>query len=1092
MIRRSARLCLEFCIGFAAIVGLVAVLFVWRLAEEPLPIDFAKRYIEAGFFNEETGTRLEADHLYLQWDENAGELEVSAQKVRAYDASDRLIAAIPAVDVRLAWSALLAGVIAPQSIQIDGARLRLERTADGELRFTDSPVQQTGAEQDGEATGALPMFSAFSIRGLLGELMLAPDPQRPLTYLDSVQVTDGRVRLIDKSLGRVLDAEDTRIDLQRLSNGLRANLSLSPVLAGKRPRVSAAVHYEPDIERFEAEFAVENLLISDLAPLDESLSDLAGVEIPMTAEGRIDLDPDGRIQHARLGFDGKPGQAYLPEFFEEALPVSLLSGFVIFDAGSRRLTVNPLRLSFGTQDAAGPAFTASANVELRDEGLEVAAEVKGANVQAESLATYWPLNVAQSGRAWVVENITAGSGDDLTVSARFAMGTDGTTTIHDIDGGFAFEGLEIHYLRPVPPITEVTGRASLLPSGIRFDVESAKRGELTVTGAVVEMPDLGQEEEVVDIAFQAKGPLAAALDELDHPRLDLISRFGISHSGATGAVSADVKMTFPMIEDLPEERLVVSARADITDGGLGEFVMSQPLSDGQLVLEVTNKEMSLSGDAQLGGVPLSLTWQESFSDTVEPQATLKASIPRMDGPARQRFGFDAYPYLSGPLALELEASRQQSGTMAIDFAADLATASLELPEMRWKKDAGVPGQAIGRVLLQNEKLERVEDIELQAGDLRLSAAMDLTQEGELERLDFASLAFGQQSFTGLLVEPVNGGYRASVQSGTIDLSPWLAGRAADDDVVATRVETPERAAEPPVDIEVTAPGLARVYFAQDRYLSDVSLRLVRKRGAWLMAKLSGRVDPRFALTGNTPSRDAEAPRETEFSLDWGPVPDHANDYRLDVRTSDLGAFLRAIDLYDDIEGGEFQVDGRSAGPFPEHPVELTVEGGSYRLVRAPIMARVLGAASLTGLGNLLSGDGIDFNQLKGEATYHELQFQRIEARTHGSALGITTKGKLDLDQDTLALVGEIVPAYTLNNAVSGIPLIGNLLTGGEGGGIIAFTYSVEGAINDPSVGVNPLSALTPGFLRNIFLSDPNASDQSAAKPQAEEDKGPDR
>ncbi len=1093
MIRRSARLCLEFFIGFAAIVGLFAVLFVWRLSEEPLPIDFVKPYIEAGFFNEETGTRLEAEHLYLQWDQNVGELEVSARSVRAYDASERLIAALPSVDVRLAWSALLAGVIAPQSIEIDGARLRLERTADGQLRFTDSPTEQTGAGQNGESAGAPPMFSAFSIRGLLGELMRAPDPQRPLSYLESVQVTDGRVRLVDMSLGRVIDAEDTRIDLERSPNGLRANLSLSPVLAGKRPTVSAAVHYEPSIEKLEAKFAIENLLISDLASLDNSLADLAGVEIPVTAEGQIDLDLDGRLKHARLGFDGKPGQAFLPKLFEQALPVSLLSGFVIFDAPSRRLTVNPLRLSFGTKDSAGPALTASANVELREQGVEVAAELKGANVQAESLATYWPLGVAESGRDWVSENITAGSAGDLTLSTRFAIGSDGTMTIHDIDGGFAFEGLEIHYLRPIPPITQATGRASLLPKGLRFDVESARRGELAVTGAVIEMPDLTQEEEIIDIAFQARGPVAAALDELDHPRLDLISRFGISRADASGVVSADVKMTFPMIEDLPDEKLVVSAKAKISDGGLGDFIMSQPLSDGQLTLDVTNKAMSLSGDAQLGGVPLTLSWQESFSTSAEPQATLKASVPRIDGRARQRFGFDAYPYLTGPLALEIDAARQQSGVMAIDFTANLNTASLELPEMRWKKDAGTPGRATGRVVLQNDKLERVEDIVLEAADLRLSATMDLTQDGDLERLDFANLSFGQQSVSGLVVEPVDGGYRASVQSGTIDLSPWLEGRSGDREVVETRVDSPERAAKPPVDIEVTAPGLSRVYFAADRYLSDVSLRLVRKRGAWLMAKLTGRVDSRFALAGNTPSREAEAPQETDFSLDWGPLPDHANDYRLDVRTADLGAFLRAVDLYDDIEGGAFQVDGRSAGPFPEHPVELTVEGGSYRLVRAPIMARVLGAASLTGLGNLLSGDGIDFDQLKGTATYHELQFQRIEARTHGSALGVTTKGKLDLDQDTLALVGEIVPAYTLNNAVSGIPLIGNLLTGGEGGGIIAFTYSVEGGISDPSVGVNPLSALAPGFLRNIFLSDPNASDQSAAKPlQAEEDKGPDR
>ena len=40
--------------------------------------------------------------------------------------------------------------------------------------------------------------------------------------------------------------------------------------------------------------------------------------------------------------------------------------------------------------------------------------------------------------------------------------------------------------------------------------------------------------------------------------------------------------------------------------------------------------------------------------------------------------------------------------------------------------------------------------------------------------------------------------------------------------------------------------------------------------------------------------------------------------------------------------------------------------------------------------------------------------------------------------------------------------------GGEGEGLIAFNYAVKGSYDDPKVSVNPLSALTPGFLRGIF------------------------
>ena len=66
--------------------------------------------------------------------------------------------------------------------------------------------------------------------------------------------------------------------------------------------------------------------------------------------------------------------------------------------------------------------------------------------------------------------------------------------------------------------------------------------------------------------------------------------------------------------------------------------------------------------------------------------------------------------------------------------------------------------------------------------------------------------------------------------------------------------------------------------------------------------------------------------------------------------------------------------------------------------------------------------------------------------------------------------GTIVPAYMLNSALGNIPLIGDLFTGGEGKGIFAATYAVEGPRDDPEVSVNPLAALAPGFLRELFTN----------------------
>ena len=49
-----------------------------------------------------------------------------------------------------------------------------------------------------------------------------------------------------------------------------------------------------------------------------------------------------------------------------------------------------------------------------------------------------------------------------------------------------------------------------------------------------------------------------------------------------------------------------------------------------------------------------------------------------------------------------------------------------------------------------------------------------------------------------------------------------------------------------------------------------------------------------------------------------------------------------------------------------------------------------------------------------------------------------------------------------------VPVIGDLLVSRRGEGVFGMTYSINGPAAQPRVGVNPVSALTPGILRRIF------------------------
>jgi hypothetical protein len=94
--------------------------------------------------------------------------------------------------------------------------------------------------------------------------------------------------------------------------------------------------------------------------------------------------------------------------------------------------------------------------------------------------------------------------------------------------------------------------------------------------------------------------------------------------------------------------------------------------------------------------------------------------------------------------------------------------------------------------------------------------------------------------------------------------------------------------------------------------------------------------------------------------------------------------------------------------------------------------------------------------------------QLDKGRLYGSQLGLTFEGRIDLATETLNLEGTIVPLYGVNWTIGQIPIIGRLLRGSEGEGAFAATYGMRGPLDEPTITVNPLAALAPGFLRDLF------------------------
>jgi hypothetical protein len=299
---------------------------------------------------------------------------------------------------------------------------------------------------------------------------------------------------------------------------------------------------------------------------------------------------------------------------------------------------------------------------------------------------------------------------------------------------------------------------------------------------------------------------------------------------------------------------------------------------------------------------------------------------------------------------------------------------------------------------------------------------------------------GQSQVRGIVRLPANGPIVAELNGSVLDLAPRFTARAP-------RTEKPRE--EPKPGPAWTLDGrFDRVLLAGGQAANGVVAR----------ARNDGRGFRVLSVTGQT------APA-APFSLEINPGQGRR---QLTGRAADAGALLRGLDIVRTLDGGQMSIDGWYDDSRPSQPLNGTARIEDFRVRGSVGLGKLLQAMTLYGLVDVLRGPGIGFTRLLAPFQLEDDVLYLNDARAFSPSLGMTAKGRLDLASDQADVEGTIVPAYFFNSLLGNIPLLGKLFSPEAGGGVFAARYAVRGRIDDPNVSVNPLSALAPGFLRDLF------------------------
>ena len=136
----------------------------------------------------------------------------------------------------------------------------------------------------------------------------------------------------------------------------------------------------------------------------------------------------------------------------------------------------------------------------------------------------------------------------------------------------------------------------------------------------------------------------------------------------------------------------------------------------------------------------------------------------------------------------------------------------------------------------------------------------------------------------------------------------------------------------------------------------------------------------------------------------------------------------------------------------------------FKVQEVPVLAKLLSLASLQGIADLLTGEGIRFTDLEMKFTNEKKLMTIDEMYAIGPAISILMDGYIE-NKQLISLRGTLVPATTINRSIASIPLIGNILIGKKTGeGVFGVSFKIKGHPNNLKTTVNPVKTLTPRFI----------------------------
>lgn len=1077
VIKRVIRGVIHLLGGLGTGLAIMMVLSAWKLSNGPISLAFLSPYFESTLARFHKSSQIRLDDTILTWAGWERTLDIRVINVRVLGEGDALIASVPELSLSFSAKALFNGMIAPKSIEMFRPSLKVIRHRDGSLEVGFNTEDANSDE---------------FLQQMFAILLQKPSVSHPMSYLSRVSIIDADLEVVDQNLKISWSAPNVQIKLLRGAKGITSEVTMDVLAGDTKANISMQGEYLEAERRFDIGIDFYEVKPAAFAKLSPELSALAGIEIPLQGTLTFSVLGDGAIESfgfevagsrgivalpvktaKKLGllqlsksldveainfmgrYEGKlkkteisnftlelgaQGKVYLPHPFDHEMPLKTLNARGRYFSEGSQLQLDVLEL-----DLDGPHITIALNLVTNEGGVSLGANGVVRDFNRDYFSTHWPRSLAKKARKWVIENVSQGSVPEVRAVIQARYSKDTGFELLALNGEMNIRGAKASFLSSMPKISNIMATARFNKKKFDIFITQAQVKGISTRKSVISFMGLDEVDTYANMDLFIKGPLKNALSLIDQEPLGIVSALGGSPEQVNGSTDAHIKLNFLVEDNLSSDEIDFNVSARMQDVSIDSIILGQGIQNGQLSLKVSRQGLIVNGDVKFGNIPASLEVWHNFSAGAPYRGKYKIASKIDDLQSLNHPGINSHPllgnFIEGGVDVDIQLTTHDFGKGQVQVRFDLDKTVLTVPAIGWSKKAGSAGIALVNLEIDDTRIINIPKFSLAAGDMKINGSADYAKDGtRLDRVNIDQISFKRTDLAGVLMPGNDGGWTVSFHGPSLDLEPSF------DSLFKA---SPDVEDESDLKLSLSV-NVDKVWIGQKHFLKHITGTLNRADNRWHGISVDGDLgsDEKFNVLLRPSGKGKR----------W-----------VKIKTTDAGNMLRTLDVYGTMIGGTLDVEATFDDTVEDSPLTGEVLIRDYRLVDAPALTQLVGEMTLARLKEALQGDGLAFGKFNAPFVIRKGVVDIKDVKATGLSLGYTAKGKINIYTELIDIEGTVVPVYALNSVLGNIPFIGTLLTGTEdGSGVFAATYKMKGPLEDPEVKVNPLSALAPGILRNIF------------------------